>query len=368
VLHKIRTDFLSHLKGNIGWRTNRKIVIFESDDWGSIRMPSRNTYDSLVSKGIKLDSAGGGLFNKYDTLANEDDLNALFDVLTSVKDKNGRHAVFTAVCVVANPDFEKIRASNFEQYFYEPFTTTLEKYQGHTRTFDLWKEGLSKGVFIPQSHGREHLNSILWLEALRSNDKEARIAFDYGMWGYDRSNGPSFQEAFSVGTAEEVVHQAKIIEDGLRNFEAIFGYKSEFFVPPNGLMHRSLEHSAYKMGVKFLYGSVIYKVPTRNYKTRTTFRFLGQKNKYGQRFVLRNCLFEPNDSTFDWVDIAMKDIETAFKYCKPAILGPHRKNFIGGIDEKNRNMGLLALSRLLKAIVKKWPDVEFMSTNELEFN
>lgn len=23
-----------------GWRTNRKIVVIESDDWGSIRMPS----------------------------------------------------------------------------------------------------------------------------------------------------------------------------------------------------------------------------------------------------------------------------------------------------------------------------------------
>jgi len=27
-----------------GWRTNRKIVVIESDDWGSVRMPSREVY------------------------------------------------------------------------------------------------------------------------------------------------------------------------------------------------------------------------------------------------------------------------------------------------------------------------------------
>jgi hypothetical protein len=77
------------------------------------------------------------------------------------------------------------------------------------------------------------------------------------------------------------------------------------------------------------------------------------------------CLFEPNDPSVDWLNVALKDIETAFKYKKPAILGPHRKNFIGGIHESNRTNSLLVLKDLLKEIVKKWPDVEFMSTNEL---
>ncbi len=361
----IKSNISTWVKGSIGWKTNRKIIIFESDDWGSIRMPSQRTFETLVSKGIKLDSPGGGLFNKYDTLANEEDLSSLFEVLTSVKDKNGRHAVFTAVSVVANPDFEKIRESNFENYFYEPFTTTLEKYQGHNRTFRLWQEGIKNGIFIPQSHGREHLNTILWMEVLKGGDKETKIAFDHGLWGFDRSTGPHFQEAFSLHKSDDLKIQSTIIEDGLRLFEQLFGYKSDFFVPPNGLMHRDLEATTHKMGVSLLYGSFIYKRPAVNYKTKTTFRYLGQRNTYNQRYVLRNCLFEPNDPNYDWVDVAMKDIDMAFRYNKPAILGPHRKNFVGGIDEKNRTMGLFALKKLLKAIVTKWPEIEFMSTDEL---
>ncbi|NTW32234.1 MAG: hypothetical protein HGB12_06370 [Bacteroidetes bacterium] len=30
-----------------GWRTDRKILVIESDDWGSIRMPSKETYSGL---------------------------------------------------------------------------------------------------------------------------------------------------------------------------------------------------------------------------------------------------------------------------------------------------------------------------------
>jgi hypothetical protein len=31
-----------------GWCTNRKIVVIESDDWGSIRMPSLTIFENLL--------------------------------------------------------------------------------------------------------------------------------------------------------------------------------------------------------------------------------------------------------------------------------------------------------------------------------
>ena len=42
---------ISSLKRNLlnfrGWTTKRKIVVIESDDWGSIRMPSKNIFKKL---------------------------------------------------------------------------------------------------------------------------------------------------------------------------------------------------------------------------------------------------------------------------------------------------------------------------------
>lgn len=329
-------------------------------------MPSRKIYDSLVSKGIKLDSHGGNLFNKYDNLANEDDLTALFDVLNSVRDKNNNPAVFTAVSVVANPDFDKIASSGFQEYIYEPFTKTLVKYQSHNRTFDLWKEGYSNKLFVPQSHSREHLNVLLWMENLRKGDIQTKIAFDHGIWGYDRTdNQPSYQVAFSIKSMEDLNYQANVVKEGLGLFEKLFGYKSAFFVPPNGLLHPTLEQVTAEMGVTSLYGSFIYYIPAPEHRSQKTIKYLGQSNRHGQKYILRNCLFEPNEPSVDWLSNTLKDIEKAFKYNKPAILGPHRKNFIGSLDESNRTKSLSILRNLLKAITKKWPDVEFMSTDEL---
>ena len=49
-----------HASNIPGWRTKRKIVVIESDDWGSIRMPSLKVFETLnqVIKeyGLNLDS------------------------------------------------------------------------------------------------------------------------------------------------------------------------------------------------------------------------------------------------------------------------------------------------------------------------
>lgn len=136
-----------------GWTTDRRLIVFESDDWGSIRMPSRETYEKLVRSG---DQADQDPFTRYDALASESDLQHLFDTLTKYADSNGRHPVITANCAVANPDFDKIRASEYREYFYEPFTETLKRYPQHERSFELWQQGIGKRIFFPQLHGREH--------------------------------------------------------------------------------------------------------------------------------------------------------------------------------------------------------------------
>ena len=96
-----------------GWRTDRKIVVFESDDWGSIRMPSIASYQNLLKNGIRVDLCP---YNRFDNLASKKDLHLLFSILNNYSDINGNHPVFTANTIVANPDFVKIRQNNFEEY------------------------------------------------------------------------------------------------------------------------------------------------------------------------------------------------------------------------------------------------------------
>jgi len=290
----------------------------------------------------------------------------LYEVLAKFKDKNGNNPVVTVVSLVANPDFKKIRESDFNEYYYEPFTVTLKNY-GRENALNLWREGIEKRLFVPQFHGREHLNVAAWMRALQNKDKETFLAFDCNMWGFinKHQHGLSYQAAFDLEYPEDLKIQKAIITDGLRVFDQLHGYKAEYFVPPNGPFNNSLEKVAALSGIKYMMSSKIQLEALGNGRTRKVLHWLGQKNKYGQRYITRNCFFEPSDQSKDWVNSCMSDISNAFKWNKPAIISSHRVNYIGSLDPTNRDNGLRQLKELFKRILETWPRVEFMTSIEL---
>jgi hypothetical protein len=365
----INNTVSSHLRNFPGWRTHRRIVVIESDDWGSIRMPSRLVYKKLLNAGLDLNGGDGLRFSLYDSMATSSDLELLFEILYSSRDCNNASAVITALCVVANPDFEKIRESGFQQYYYEPVTVTLQKYKYSETTFKIWKEGISNHIFISQFHGREHLNISVWMNALRAKDHETLLAFDEGMWAFVPKNiyraGLEYEAAFQLSELSKLEDQAEILKDGLDLFETLFGYKARYFVPPNGRINNMLNSACYRYGIKFRSSSIVQKEPVENGENKRVLHWLGQKELNGIRYIIRNCIFEPSIPGKDWVDSCLNDIKIAFRCYKPAIISTHRVNYIGVHDVSNRDNGLRELTRLLKAILRAWPDVEFMFTNQL---
>lgn len=350
-----------------GWRTRRKIVVFESDDWGSIRTPSKDSNNYLLTKGIKLSSHGVGIFNQFDSLESDKDLTALFETLSKFKGKNGICPVFTPLCVVANPDFEKIKESGFQQYYYENFPKTLSRYPNGGDVYNLWLEGIKNNLFVPQFHGREHLNVSVWMNALMMGDVDTRFAFEKGMWGFknDHPFDISFLAAFELSDPSEINLQKHIIEDGLDIFEKLLGYKASYFVPPNGNLNNKLEDIAANAGIKYIYGERFQHESLGNGKTKLRWHYLGQKNRHNQYYLTRNCNFETSLDNRDWVGQCLKNIDMLFKWSKPAIINTHRVNYIGSIDPKNRDKGIRNLNELLTNIIKLWPDVEFMTSADL---
>jgi len=367
MINKIKRNFTKNLTNIPGWITNRKIVVLESDDWGGIRMPSRNAYNSLINKGLNLTEGDSQRYNLYDTLATPEDLTSLFETLSSIIDSKGNSAVFTAVSVVANPDFEKIKNNGFQKYFYEPFTKTLNRYHGNDQSYQLWKEGIAANLFVPQFHGREHLNVAAWMKALQKNDPETHLAFEHGLWGFNNKHpyGVSYQAAFDLTDPEEIKEQKKIISDGLILFENLFGYKATYFVPPNGPFNKNLESEVAKSGIKYLYGDRFQHEALGYGKTRLRIHYLGQQSNEKLRYVTRNCFFEPSMESKNWINSCLSDIEISFRWHKPAVISSHRVNYIGSIVPSNRDRGLKQLKELLSTILHKWPEVEFMSTAQL---
>ena len=365
------SKFYQHLKdlpSNLqGWHTNRKILVFESDDWGSIRMPSREIYEKALSQGYRVDL---NEYQKYDSILSETDLKMIFEVLNCFQDSKGNPPIITANCVVANPDFDKIQESNFSKYYFESILETFKRYPNHSNNFKLWKEGADKKFLKFQYHAREHLNVSLFMNCLQSNNQEALWGFENRMPGIiikshkERMKNP-FVEATRFCSIPDMCEKMEIYIEGLSLFEKLFGFRSKTIIPTNYLWNSGFDESLVKEGIIGIQGSKKFTNPL-DAKT-STLRFTGKR--YGLRIVdlVRNVNFELTGSLNkdQLFSKCLEQIKISFFLRKPAILSIHRVNFCGEIFPENRDNNLKYFHDLISIILKKWPDVEFLSSDQL---
>lgn len=364
ILHKAAKSYLT-LRS---WKTNRKIIVIESDDWGSIRMPDTRALKSLSKHNIKINN---DYYSQLDTVARKDDLEHLFELLYSFNDFKGNNPIITANTIVANPDFEKIKESNFESYEYETFDKTINKLKEGRSILELWKKGQQENIFKPQLHGREHLNAALWLKELQLGNKDLLLAFDQKCFSipyskiYNHKRKNLMASLDYVQLPNEIKYQENYIKEASSIFYEYFGFKSQSFIAPAYIWHPDLEARLKIESVDFLQGLPIQLVPNNKSKFSRKMHFLGQKNSENQCYLVRNVFFEPSYNKEDCVNNVLNRIHSVFKNKQPVIIGSHRVNFIGSLVEKNRTENLKLLEEIFKKVLKKWPDVEFMSSDDL---
>ena len=368
---QIRKSISNHLVNISGWKTKQKIVVFESDDWGSLRMPSVAAYKSLLEDGIRVDKSP---YCKFDNLCSTQDIEMLFSVLRKHKGANGNHPTITANAVVTNPDFEKIKASGFNDYFYETIDATFDRFFPNGNPMEMWKAGMKDNIFMPQFHGREHVNVPMWLDVLKKNDPVFTKAFDLNCWGISsdvyNKYPKSIQATFDYDNAYQLDFMKESIVDGLQIFEKLFGYKSESFIPNNYIWPSALDQTLADNGVKYMQGMKyqLLPKPTGMAQRKMVRRYNGQKSEAGLLQTVRNVQFEPSLEKSNAVKDCLSQISTAFFWNKPAIVSTHRINFCGSLHTENRDSNLKLLNTLLTEITKRWPDVIFMDSVSLAKN
>lgn len=352
---------------SLGWKTNRKLLVITSDDWGSVRIESVEARDKLKDAGFEMD---GNRFNKFDSLESNEDLQQLFTSLRKFKDFKGNHPVITALTNVANPDFDKIREHDFSEYFYEPLSQTLKRYPNHDKVLDLYKQGIAENLFIPEFHGREHVHILRWMKALQSGDQNTRFAFDQKFNALDRAqlpkNSKGFTAAFDLDKKDDIIDQNQTVASGLELFEKLFGYRATLFTAPSLLYNVAVENQLAKEGIKVIDVAKMQKMPLGNDTFKSRLNYFGKKNRFGQHYITRNAVFEPNLTTTESaINSCLKEISNAFKNRQPVIISNHRAAFVGSIDSSNRTSGLKAIEVLFTKILEKWPEVEFISAAQL---
>ena len=352
-----------------GFHTNRHLVIIESDDWGSIRMPSAEIFHKLQKSG---DHPENDAFLRNDCLESAADLTSLFAVLTSIKDKNGSPAVVTANFAMANPDFDKIDPIN-GTYFFEPFTDTYQRYYPEQDVFSCVQGGIKSSCFVPQLHCREHMNVNRWMSDLKQQKSDTVLAFQNHMIGigaaFSQENPFGYMDAFNSNFTSGA-ELSNIVHEAMGIFENTFGKKSETFVASCFVWDDSLEKSLAGVGVRGIQSGCWQNVPVgieNGNAMKRRLRFLGQRNRIGQVYTVRNCTYEPSyqQNPTESAKECYSQIMRAFQNRKPAIINSHRFNYIGSINRENACENLEGLSWLLHTIMKNVPDAEFISTPEL---
>lgn len=368
--YTLKQFLLNHLKNLPGWRTKRKLVVFSVDDYGNVRLDSRQARENLDQAGLKIHSR----FDAYDTLETRADLEALYEVLVSVKDQRGRPAVFTPFALPCNIDFERMAEEDYAIYRYELLPATYAKLavrdpQAYAGAWELWQEGIAQGLMAPQFHGREHLNLKVFEEKLDRRDREVLTALQNRCYtsisGSDAST-IGWTAAFSFFQLQDTEAFPAILREGVEAFASVYGYRPSVFTPPAQQFPPHLEPLLPSLGLVHLDKPFYRARHLGGGKFRREFNFSGKNRHTGGTTLVRNVVFEPTDPrSSDWVAYALKQIETAFFWNRPVIISSHRVNFCGHIDPQNRKKGLDALGELLKKVAKTWPDVEFIAVEKL---
>ncbi len=348
----------------------KKYICFESDDWGSYRLPLPPKRQTIYQLPIQLDEPGVEFFNAFDAIESPDDVEALTNTLLEIGRKHSielpQQPKFTFLHATRNPNFEKIKASNFQDYYSEGIEDSYLKTWGKSSLIST-KKAIAENVIRAEFHCREHLNVPYWMNQLKKGDFETLLAAENEFWSFINKNANQvyYQASFHLDNAKDIQQYQEIISNGLDDFKNLFDYSSIYFVAPNAPYSNQLLPILKSKGVKLICGGRLQIEPMGSGKNRKVYRIPGVKWLDGFYYVKRNAFFEPADKSMDWVDLCLKQISIAFSKDQPAVISSHRVNYVSGGSVQNRDHGLKELEKLIHSIYKNWPEVEFITSNQL---
>lgn len=325
--------------------------MFESDDWG---MERRDCSDLVGRYGPVSDWA-------QEEMETDADVLALCAVLRRHRDGGGRHPVFTANVVVANPDYAAIEASDFSEYRDVPLA------HSHPALVAAYREAAAQGVWMAQHHGRSHLSGGAWLADLRAGEPRALELFrarcpgGLSLLHAEDARYNSEYASFHPVTGDQLGVDSRFVQVGLEWFAALFGFRSRTTIPPHYCFPDEAEATWSEAGVRFVQGCNRRMVPAGGcWRPRTSAP--GHVGAGGCVHLVRTVRFDPRPRSpkcHHWRK-ALAACLACLERGEPAVVDSHRINYTGPW----RDGALAELDQLLDGLTRAAP-VRFMATPEL---
>lgn len=323
-------------------RVDVKYIVIESDDWGL----ERAKHDDAINWTEK--KYGSDQFTRWttDALETQEDLQELFHVLKSYKNKFEKPPILTANFITHNVDRD-----NAGNLIYRPLSQTSGS------LLDLYKEGIAQNLIYPQFHGFSHFNTVALADY--NQTQESDEAYKQGFMlarTTIKSNLIFLQGEYSKQNlnAEEQFHL------GMNEFKNVFGFEATSFIPPTYIFDHKYFDLLSKSSINYLQaGNRIFS------RKRNRYIFPTLRKRNGILWGIRNARLDIHpDYNFEYAQ-CIDSIEKAFQLQLPAVIDFHRVNFSGRFKPDYRERTIKQMQLLFDSIHKRWPEAEFITSNQL---
>ena len=337
------------------------VVVFESDDWGSIRNSNSQNMQNVADKyGLTLDN-----YQRFDCLESDEDMQKLVEVLDSFENSKYEKPKFTLNYVMNNPDMEKCVKNEFKTIPMVNVTETYKNSSNSKNVVNIVKENCK--TLRPQFHGYEHFNNNKYSIEIQKDGVD-RYSFENNCIGINNHIYSNLDAFNDFNNSDDLITKLKT---GLSQFYDTFGFRSKSAVFPCYVWNSKIEKVLPGEGVTVLQGKAVQNVPAGYDKYHKKFNFMGKKSKDGIVYLNRNVFFEPSRAYMDnvpcenFVDGILADMDYLIKRNIPVVVCSHRVNYVSGISREVRDYSLKCLKMVLNSLLRKYPDLTFMFSDEL---
>lgn len=337
---------LKYLPYYLRRKTNKKIVVIESDDWGLAMAPSAEAIEWAAK------TYGRNKFSRYttDALETTDDLELLYALLSDYKTKFENPPVITANFITHNLIY-----GNDCQINFAPITKTIKT--DNEALYNYYMDGMKQNFIRPQLHGYSHYNlSKILSTALTQQEIENYKQEFFFVETTLHDSKRKYEGECSVSNKNYEVQFAQ----AQQVFSDMFGYYSASFIPPRYIIDKECLPILEQHHIKYLQaGNGLVNTEGRKYKVPF---FRKYKNIF---WGIRNCRLDPHpEYNFD-AAFCIKSIEKAFERRVPAIIDFHRVNFSGTFNTEQRQKTISELKKVFDYLYEKHPDSIFTSSDKV---
>ncbi|MFZ1321209.1 MAG: hypothetical protein WAT71_06595 [Ignavibacteria bacterium] len=336
--------FFRYLPHYLRKKFKEKIIVIESDDWGLERAMNINSINFLKNKYT------GDKFTRwtFDALETKEDIELLYGVLGSFKNKFEYPPVITANFITHNVNY-----NSSDELKFIPISMGFNKDSEDVR--ELYKWGIQNKFIYPQLHGFSHYNLSELSKYYYTNEGQEAFENKY-FTGNSTLKG---KLKFLNGELSDENKDIKI-KESVDEFYKLFQIKSESIIPPTFILDRK--------NINILKNNFIKMIQSSNRLvqsdgSRYSFPYFRIRN--GLVWSVRNARLDPHIDYGFYHDECMSDIGKAFNNKLPAIIDFHRVNISGKFTPSYRDKSLSEMKKLFDGIYKKWPDVKFLTSSDL---